>query len=157
VISPYSRWLSKDWPLQNYCAVSKSVAENFLVLFTGTDDRRPEIDAGLRDSGDTDAINLAGKLSLLEFVELAGRASLVLTGDSFPMHVAGARGTPVVALFGPTDETRVGPRGKEDQVIRVEGCDTCDLKSCPRLCLQRLQPGQVIVHVNNHLESLATG
>ncbi len=151
VISPYSRWLSKDWPLENYCAVSKAVSGKFLVLFTGTEERGKEIEAGLDDCGSHEAINLAGKLSMLEFVELVGRARLMLTGDSFPMHVAVARGTPVIALFGPTDERRVGPVGDNDTVIRVQGCDICDRKICPRRCLQRLQPEQVIEEVATRL------
>lgn len=151
VISPYSRWPSKDWPLVHYVAVSEAMSDRFLVAFTGTGQRSADIETGLGVSANHGAVNLAGRLSMLEFVELIGRATLMLTGDSFPMHVAVARGTSVVALFGPTDETRVGPLGKSDKVLRVDGCDICDRKNCPRQCLQRLLPDEVIAEINSRL------
>ena len=49
-------------------------------------------------------VNLAGELTLLEFAELMKYVQLVLTGDSFAMHLASAFHTPLIALFGPTDE-----------------------------------------------------
>jgi heptosyltransferase-1 len=44
-------------------------------------------------------------------VALERRASLVVGGDTGPMHLAAALGVPVVALFGPTDPLRNGPWG----------------------------------------------
>jgi ADP-heptose:LPS heptosyltransferase len=147
IISPFSRWPSKDWPLENYLEVCKAVSNNYRILFTGSADRKAEIDQGLTTIEDQRPANLAGKLTLLELAELCSRASLMVTGDSFPMHLAGAVQTPVIALFGPTDESKVGPLGERDQVIRVSGCDICDKKNCPRYCLARLGSAEVIESV----------
>jgi heptosyltransferase-2 len=47
-------------------------------------------------------LDLAGELDLAEIVAFVARAAAVVTNDSGPMHIAGALGTPFVALFGPT-------------------------------------------------------
>ncbi len=148
VMSPFTRWPSKDWPLENYLLTRKAVTDQFHVVFTGSRERRSEVEEAMHLHGLTGEqvsnANLLGELSLPEFAELVRRAEWILTGDSFPMHVAGAVKTPVVALFGPTDEKKTGPLGPYDQVIRVAGCARCDQPSCRRQCLARLDPAEVI-------------
>ncbi len=152
IFSPFSRWLTKDWPLSNYVILAKSVSEKALIVFTGAPNRKADIDQALLMKGGHDVVNLAGVLNLVEFAELAGRASCMVTGDSFPMHVAGAKKTPVVALFGPTDETKVGPLGEHDTVIRAPNCDRCDRRSCPKQCLNNLKGDSVLQALNQLLE-----
>lgn len=148
VMSPFTRWPSKDWPLENYLLAREAVADQFHVVFTGSVERHREVNEAMNQHGLTGAeaggANLLGELTLPEFAELTRRAELMLTGDSFPMHVAGAVKTPVVALFGPTDERKTGPLGLRDQVVRVTGCDRCDRPSCPRRCLARLDHTEVV-------------
>ena len=148
IMSPFTRWLSKDWPLENYLVTRAAVADQFHVVFTGSAERKSEVNESMSLHGLTDeqvdATNLLGALTLPEFAELARRAERMLTGDSFPMHVAGAVKTPVVALFGPTDEKKTGPLGQHDQVVRVPGCARCDQPSCPRRCIARLDSTEVI-------------
>ncbi len=154
IVSPFSRWPSKDWPLENYMQVGEAVSNTYQAVFTGTPDRKMHIDQAIADGGRqmiiNGAVNLAGALSLLEFAELVARASLMLTGDSFPMHVAAAKQTPVIALFGPTDENKVGPLGARDRIMRAPGCDVCDKRHCPRHCLSRLHSDEVIRAINLH-------
>ncbi len=148
VISPFSRWSSKDWSLAAFLATGSAVADRFRVLLTGAPDKRVEIDSALSTHGDDRLVNLAGRLSLTEFAALVKRADLLLTGDSFPMHVAGACATPVIALFGPTDETKVGPRGSPARVLRAPGCQRCDRANCVRRCLDRIAVDTVVSAVN---------
>lgn len=155
VISPFSRWASKDWPLVSYQPVIRAFQDQYLVLLTGTSDRRGEIDGMLEGGPDIRAVNLAGSLSLLEFVELLDRAALVLTGDSFPMHASAALRTPVAAIFGPTDEKRVGPLGTRNRIIRVRDCRVCHRRNCPQRCLERLASEQVVLALRSHLEYLS--
>jgi len=56
--------------------------------------------------------------TLLEYVGLARRGRLVVAADTGPLHLACAVGTPVVALFGPTDPARNGPFSPGDVVVR---------------------------------------
>ena len=80
------------------------------------------------------------------FAELVNQAAAVLTGDSFPLHVAAANRRPAVALFGPTDETRVGPISDSTAIIRAESanCSRCYRRThCPKACIRKIHPDQI--------------
>ena len=53
------------------------------------------------------------RLSLRQLVALVRGARVVISGDTGPLHVAAALGTPVVGLYGPTDPVRNGPYSPE--------------------------------------------
>ena len=59
-----------------------------------------------------DGVDLTGKTDLLQLAAILERCQLLVTNDTGTMHVATAVGTPVVALFGPTDSVTTGPRGE---------------------------------------------
>lgn len=65
--------------------------------------------------------SLAGKLSLLGTAALIQRATVVCSVDSAPVHLADALGTPVVALFGPTNPFHWRPRRSRSIVVRSAG------------------------------------
>lgn len=165
VFSPFSRWQSKDWPLSRYIEIATRLtnehANEYAIAFTGSADARQRINQALSHAhahanthanANSDAlppdaasrpINLAGRLSILQFAELVRHATLMLSGDSFPMHIACAQKIPVVALFGPTDEALTGPVGESHEVIRAPGCVRCDRPRCRRCCLNKLSTESV--------------
>ena len=100
---------------------------------------------------------LAGQLSLPEFIEIVGRADLVLTGDSLAMHLAVAKARPLIALFGPTDETRVGPLAS-GQVIRANvACERCYLRHrCHHRCIEKITVQQVLDVIEHGINELPT-
>jgi ADP-heptose:LPS heptosyltransferase len=61
---------------------------------------------------------------------------LFVTGDTGPMHLAHAVGTPIVAVFGPSDPARYAPRGLRDRVVRVDlPCSPCNrIRRPPARC-----------------------
>lgn len=59
----------------------------------------------------------AGKTTLRQMIALLGRCNLFISNDSGPVHMAGAQGTPTIAIFGPESPERYGPRSKHQQVI----------------------------------------
>jgi ADP-heptose:LPS heptosyltransferase len=64
-------------------------------------------------------------------VAIARAAKLFVSGDTGPLHIAGATGTPIVALFGPTSPARNGPWDHRDvSISRYESC-ACH---CKRVC-----------------------
>src|SRR5581483_299724 len=78
------------------------------------------------------SINLAGRTSLSEFIELAAACEVFLTNDSGPMHIASALGVPTIAIFGATDDEATGPTGTHSRVVREPvACSPCLLRECP--------------------------
>ncbi|MFT5607890.1 MAG: lipopolysaccharide heptosyltransferase II [Parvicella sp.] len=153
VISPFTRWYSKNWPLASFIALADQLSQNgeCEVVITGTAEDKATINAEMAKLAAPWFVNLAGTLSLGELAALMTKADLVISGDSFPMHLASAVDTPLVALFGPTDESKTGPLGEATKVIRPEGCDKCDRPNCPRACLGRVSVERVLEEVNGFL------
>jgi len=97
----------------------------------------------------TPAIDLAGVTTVGLLPALLSRASLLITNDSGPMHVAAAVGTAVVALFGPTSAARTGPYGVGHSVLTGNvPCRPCFNRTCqnilPLECLRTVSPDQVL-------------
>ncbi len=144
VISPFTRWASKNWPLDQFTQTALCLSDEYTVLITGTGEHRDAIAASLKKrqvSGNV--VNISGQLGLAELAELMSHAALVVSGDSFPMHLATAVGTPLVTLFGPTDERKTGPRTDNSIVLRPAECQRCDKPDCARACLGQISVAQV--------------
>jgi ADP-heptose:LPS heptosyltransferase len=75
---------------------------------------------------------IGADLDPVELAAVAARARAVVANDSGAIHLSAAVGTPVVALFGPTDPGRTGPIGSASVVLdRYVFCSPCYLKECP--------------------------
>lgn len=124
IISAFTRAEKKDWPLDCFMHLTAQLSKKYLCILTGAPERAGEIGQALVRHNLEKAPNIAnaaGAFSLLTFCEVVGLADVVVSADSFAVHLAGAKKTPVVALFGPTDETKVGPLGEHDIVVRAQG------------------------------------
>ena len=95
-------------------------------------------------------IDLAGRTSLQELAGVMAESVACLSNDSGAMHLAGAVGTPIVALFGPTRESETAPltraNGYRDVLINAVWCRPCMLRECPvdHRCMKGLEPSRVI-------------
>ena len=97
----------------------------------------------------TEAVNLIGETSPGLLPALLASASVLLTNDSGPMHIAAAVGTPVVALFGPTSPVRTGPYGREHCVLSAGvPCSPCYSRECRNPthleCLTGISPARAV-------------
>ena len=90
---------------------------------------------------------LSGETRLPDLVGVLRRLRLLVTNDSGPMHIAAALGTPVVAIFGPTDWRETGPTGERHRLVRGEAeCSPCLLRECPidHRCMTRVSVDRVL-------------
>jgi heptosyltransferase-2 len=69
----------------------------------------------------------------------------LVSGDTGAGHLAAALGTPVVALFGPTDPTRTAPRGRAEILQHAVACAPCSYRECPidHACMRGIDAGHV--------------
>jgi len=121
LINPGAGRANKRWPLAHYRELARHLADDAgarVVALWGP---------GEEDEARAIAASAAGGLaapptSLRELIALARRARLVIAGDTGPLHIAAAVGTPCVGLFGPTSGTRNGPYGPAHRVLQsVDG------------------------------------
>lgn len=98
--------------------------------------------------------NLAGETSLDDLVALIAALDVLVANDSGPMHVAGAVGTPVVALFGPTNEKATYPLAESGKLRLVTAagvaCRPCKLQECPidHRCMRNISVAKVRAEVD---------
>lgn len=98
-------------------------------------------------------------LSLGQLTALIDRCQVLVTNDSGPMHLAVARGVPVVAIFGPTHpKLGFSPLGPRDVVLTKDlGCSPCSLhgqRKCHRKsreCMELITPNEVLSAVERIL------
>jgi heptosyltransferase-3 len=128
---PASRWRFKCWPAERNAALAdRLAAEGHRVVFTAAPDETQFIDE-IVERMTSQAINLAGKLSLKELGALSARAKLFIGVDSMPMHLAAAMGVPTVALFGPSSEVVWGPWDVDQRVVTTtHSCRPCGVDGC---------------------------
>jgi heptosyltransferase-2 len=142
-ISPGAAYGSaKRWPADRFAEVARAFSP--AVLFGSAAER------GLCDSIAAQvpgAVNLAGRTTLREFIDLAAACRLFVTNDSGAMHIASALGVPTVTVFGATDDTTTGPTGPIARIVREHTeCAPCLLRECPidHRCMTRVTPERVI-------------
>jgi heptosyltransferase I len=154
-INPIAFWGTKLWDNEKFARLADLITGelNIKVVFTGSERKKIE---EITSRMAAKAVNLGGETSLLELASLYRKALMLITTDSGPMHLAAAVGTPVVALFGPTDPARTGPYGLGHTVIRRSlSCSPCFLKRCStRKCMQDIAIEEVLAAVEGRLRDI---
>jgi heptosyltransferase-2 len=134
---------SKVWPAEHvaaFCAEVRSAAAVPVLLGSGADRRLAE------DVMSREAVpSLVGRDRPESLPALLAEIDALVCGDTGVGHLAAALGTPVVALFGPTDPALTAPRGRVDVLSHPVPCSPCFLRECPieHPCLRGLAPAQV--------------
>lgn len=111
-IHPSSRWMFKTWPPPKLGQLIKHLIDrNYQVAITSSDAPKEKqyIKQALLSVASKKIFNFSGTISLKQTAALCRKADLFFGVDSAPMHMAAAVGTPVVALFGPSDPRVWGP------------------------------------------------
>lgn len=116
LICPTAGWGAKQWPAERFGTVARELSQRGVpAIINATGPNDPLADTVVKSSGGL-AATIAGDIPQL--IELTRRASVVIAGDTGPLHLAAAMRRPVVALFGPTDPARNGPYGTRARVLR---------------------------------------
>ncbi len=132
VLNGGAAWPNKQWPPERFGTVAAGLARADRIAIggavgaRGTGTRAPAIVAA---SGG--AATLAPQTSIVDMLSIVHGARLVVSGDTGPLHLAGAVGTPVVGLYGPTNPRRNGPWADDDVVVsRYEQCSCQYQRRC---------------------------
>jgi len=142
-------WPTKQWTKEGFAQLGDRLEEELqakVIFFGGPGDveRVNEIAAMMK----TKPIIATGETTLKELAALAARCDLFISGDTGPVHVAAAVGTPTIALFGPSDEQKYRPYGKKHKVIENGiDCRPCGEHHCPlehHKCLEEISADDVL-------------
>jgi lipopolysaccharide heptosyltransferase II len=147
IVHPSARWATKRWPGERFAQLADGLItrERLRIIIVGSADEASQFEEMSRQMSQP-VINLTGETELLQLAALLRRSDLLVSNDSGPIHLAAAVGTPVVAIFGPTNPSRVGPYGGGHVVLRKEiDCSRCTRRACVRdaLCMQAIAVSEV--------------
>ncbi len=152
---------SKRWPVPYWATlIDRLIREDGdSVVLTGAQNDLALIELILRRTHER-PINLAGKTSLTQLAALLQRADLVITGDSGPMHIAAAVGTPLIAIHGPTNPVHSGPLSPQATVLHSDiWCSPCydakspaDCRFFTTQCMKNIVPDQVLTVIHEKLQ-----
>jgi ADP-heptose:LPS heptosyltransferase len=130
LLNPGGGWASKLWPAERFAALAarlRALGLRSIVTWGPGEEGLAERVAAASDG----AAVRSFPTTLLEYLEIARRARLVVAADTGTLHLACALGTPVVGLFGPTDPARNGPFAALDRTVRrVPPCAPCHRRVC---------------------------
>jgi lipopolysaccharide heptosyltransferase II len=160
--------LARRWPVEHFAEVGRRLAETTgaRLVIVGT-----EVDAeSSRRLGDLlqgAALNLVGQTSVKETAAVLRGCRLLVSNDSGAVHLASAAGTPVVAVFGPSNDRAWGPYPpNHHRVVRASlPCSPCFYRGkqlgtpqgCPtRECLQLVSVDMVVAAAEDLLRQPAT-
>lgn len=140
---------AKRWFPDRFAAVADALADEWdaAVVLLGSAKEAPlsdEIEGAMRRK----PVKLTGKTTVREMMALLEACAFLVTNDSGPMHVAAALGTPLTAIFGPTEWARTSPWTKKARLVRAEGiaCAPCKRRECDRepFCMLGVTPQMVV-------------
>jgi heptosyltransferase I len=154
LINPGAAWPNKRWPPARFGALAAAIRERrglrSVVLWGPGEEAAAS--AVVASSGG--AAEQAPATSITDILAIAKGASLMVSGDTGPLHIAGAVGTPIVALFGPTRAERNGPWSPADiSISRIDQCVCHYERRCRRArpCIDDISVDDVVAAVERRV------
>jgi len=136
---------AKQWFPDRFIELGKKLSRRGKLVIVGGP---AEADLGDTVAKGVGGISIAGRTTVMQLSAAIARCSLFVTNDTGPMHVADAVGTPMVAIFGPTDWIVTPPFGKSHTIVRHDiECSPCLKRVCPlghHDCMKKVDVVQVL-------------
>jgi heptosyltransferase-1 len=154
ILNPGAAWPNKRWPPERFGASAAALQREFgmrsLVLW-GPDEQALAAAVVTASEG---AAERAPQTTISDIVGLARASRLFVSGDTGPLHIAGAVATPSVALFGPTYSERNGPWSAQDIAISRNSQCICHYeRQCRRSspCIDDISVAEVMDAIRQRL------
>jgi lipopolysaccharide heptosyltransferase I len=157
IVNPGAAWPNKRWPPDRFGALAAELrarADLPSIVTWGPAEGELAEQVVAASCG---AAALAPATSVADLFALSRAATLMVSGDTGPLHIAAAVGTPVVGVYGPTDPARNGPWSPDDVCVsRFAECGCHHKRSCeqPRWCLADVQVSEVLAAVERRLAAV---
>lgn len=134
VIHPGTTWKTKCLSLEFWMQLVAALNKNdgiFLLLSWGSTEELADVQRIKSQTPERCLVWPRGELR--ELMALLAQVNIVVGGDTGPVHIAAALGTPTVSFYRATDRRRNGPRGEDHITFQSSlTCSPCLLKNCPR-------------------------
>jgi heptosyltransferase-1 len=146
IINPGAAWPNKRWPPVYFAEVAVALkARQGLPSVVMWGPGEEQLAQTVVDASQGSAA-ISPRTTIADLVSLTRAASLMVSGDTGPLHIAGAMGTPIVGIYGPTNPARNGPWAASDMWIsQFQNCECQYRRQChaQRWCMLEISPRDV--------------
>ena len=123
---------AKRWPPEHFAGLAQKLAAAGCEVWLVGSAQDAAIGAAIAQASGSDCINLCGKSTLAEAIDLLSCAALIVSNDSGLMHVAAALGKPLTAIYGSSSPAFTPPLSARAQIVRLDlACSPCFKRNCP--------------------------
>jgi heptosyltransferase-2 len=139
---------AKRWPARHFAELARDFAGRGWQVWLLGSGKDASVTAEIRAQSGAACVDLAGRTSLDEAIDLLAAATRVVTNDSGLMHIAAALDRPTAAIFGSSSPEFTPPLSAHARVITLRlSCSPCFARVCPlghTNCLEQLDPARVL-------------
>ncbi|MCX7177365.1 MAG: lipopolysaccharide heptosyltransferase II [Proteobacteria bacterium] len=144
---------AKRWPSRHFAALAQRLGSRQQPVWLVGSAKDAALGEEIAQLAQGSALNLCGRTSLQQALDLIGGARLVVSNDSGLMHVAAALGRPLAALYGSSSPAFTPPLSPHAKILTLEvECSPCFKRVCPLghfKCLENLTADYVLQQIEN--------
>ena len=152
LLNPGAGWVTKRWSPRDYAQLHAAILDRLglPVVYTHGPNEEQLIET-IRAEAAPNAV-LTFPTNVLQFAALCRQSRLLVGGDTGPLHLAVAVGTPTVAILGPTAAWRNGPYHQHDEVVqRALPCSNSYRRTCDQFICMNISAEEVFAAVLRRL------
>ncbi|MEW6171029.1 MAG: lipopolysaccharide heptosyltransferase II, partial [Candidatus Omnitrophota bacterium] len=147
IVAPVARGANRNWPRENFVKTLGVLSKDYKIIIVGTQADK-EITKYIYKNCSNNVFDFSGLTNLAQLAALIEKSHLVIVCDTGVLQLASYINTPILALFGPSDEKKYGPWSKKNLVLGRElFCRRCHQAQCPfgtTECMELIKPQEVI-------------
>lgn len=152
VLHPLSFGSAREWPLRHFASLIHMLEkEPVRILLTGGHKEKEPLDAFIREFQVSNAVNLAGRLTLEELVGTLARCQGIVACSTGPLHIGAALGLATLGLYPPIrpmHPERWGPVGARAHALTAKpSCDECRHDPSQCACMTAISPEAVFAAI----------
>lgn len=138
---------AKRWPAAYYAELAQRLTASGHDVWLVGSGKDAEIGDEIVRASDNACVNLCGRSTLAEAIDLLSCAALIVSNDSGLMHIAAALNKPLTAIYGSSSPAFTPPLSERARIVRLDlPCSPCFERECPLghfNCMRQLTPRQI--------------